>query len=246
MFLLDWLSRQRIDLHGKPRRTPRARQRPNGVPPRLEILEDRTLLSVVLVRDINPAAADASPFTLVGIAGTCYFSATDGAGAGAHGEELWKTDGTLAGTALVKDINPGPNSSTPVGAIAVGNKLFFIANDGTHGVELWVSDGTALGTVMVKDINPTGDSNPSNLTNVGGTVFFAATDGTHGIELWESDGTPAGTVMVKDINPTGDSDPTYLANLALNQASAVGSATFRRAGWSAGTLPAQLASEQLC
>jgi len=199
MFLLDWLSRQRIDLHGKPRRTPRARQRPNGVPPRLEILEDRTLLSVVLVRDINPAAADASPFTLVGIAGTCYFSATDGAGAGAHGEELWKTDGTLAGTALVKDINPGPNSSTPVGAIAVGNKLFFIANDGTHGVELWVSDGTALGTVMVKDINP-----------------------------------------------TGDSDPTYLANLALNQASAVGSATFRRAGWSAGTLPAQLASEQLC
>ncbi len=34
--------------------------------------------------------------------------------------------------------------------------------------------------------------------------------------------------------------------LVLNQASAVGSATFRRAGWSAGTLPAQLASEQLC
>ena len=35
---------------------------------------------------------------------------------------------------------------------AVGNTLYFEANDGTNGYELWKSDGTASGTVMVKDI----------------------------------------------------------------------------------------------
>ena len=35
--------------------------------------------------------------------GTLYFSANDNA----HGQELWKSDGTAAGTVMVKDINPG-------------------------------------------------------------------------------------------------------------------------------------------
>ena len=41
--------------------------------------------------------------------GTLFFSANDGT----NGNELWKSDGTAAGTVLVKDINPGGNASDP-------------------------------------------------------------------------------------------------------------------------------------
>ena len=144
--------------------------------------------------------------------GTLFFTANDGT----HGDELWKSDGTAAGTVLVKDINPGSPAIrrlqpqlVPRNLTNVNGTLFFTANDGTHGDELWKSDGTAAGTVLVKDINPGGtcirllvpNSSIPNLTNVNGTLFFAANDGAHGDELWKSDGTAAGTVLVKDINP---------------------------------------------
>ena len=116
-----------------------------------------------------------------------------------HGNELWKTDGTAAGTVLVKDINPGgysgyggyyPDSSFPANLTNVGGTLFFTANDGINGAELWKSDGTTAGTVMVKDISPGAyygliSSNPANLTNVGGKLFFSANDGNHRPELWK-------------------------------------------------------------
>jgi ELWxxDGT repeat protein len=38
----------------------------------------------------------------VRVGDTLYFAADDGS----HGTELWRTDGTRAGTWLVKDINP--------------------------------------------------------------------------------------------------------------------------------------------
>ena len=60
---------------------------------------------------------------------------------------MWATDGTTAGTHLVKDIVPGRNGSNPTGFLAAGDgRIFFTANTGT-GPTLWSSDGTAVGTV---------------------------------------------------------------------------------------------------
>ena len=72
--------------------------------------------------------------TLYGVVGeTLLFNASDGV----SGAELWKTDGTEAGTVLVKDINPGSLESFPVALGVVGETLFFRASDGVSGAELW-------------------------------------------------------------------------------------------------------------
>jgi RHS repeat-associated protein len=120
---------------------------------------------------------------------------------------------------LVKDIFPGFGSSGPDDLTAVGNTLFFIADDGINSRELWKSDGTETGTVLVKAINdlPSSPSNPSiipyNLTAVGNdTLFFVVDDSVNGRELWKSDGTAEGTVLVEDIRPgSASSFPRYLA-----------------------------------
>ncbi len=69
---------------------------------------------------------------------------------GENGCELWKSNGTAAGTVLVKDMVPGNPGSDARDLTAVGKTLFFVNDDGVHGRQLWKSDGTAAGTGIVK------------------------------------------------------------------------------------------------
>ena len=68
--------------------------------------------------------------------------------------ELWATDGTLAGTSLLRTLHPTPNSAAkPLGPAGLGHVACVVTTEDA-GSELWVSDGTAHGTVMVVDVMP--------------------------------------------------------------------------------------------
>src|SRR5438045_4524324 len=102
-----------------------------------------------------------------------------------NGPELWKSDGTQAGTVRVKDICPGACGSSPYQLTNLNGTLYFGADDGTNGQELWKSDGSDAGTVSVGDIYPgPGSSSPDSLRAALGTLFFSAADPVAGREPW--------------------------------------------------------------
>ncbi|MFZ9353117.1 MAG: ELWxxDGT repeat protein, partial [Candidatus Limnocylindrus sp.] len=106
---------------------------------------DGTEAGTTLVKDINAGSggADGSyPAHYVQLGDYLYFSATQDT----TGSELWRTDGTEAGTTLVKDIANGTDGSGPSNYFEFGDYVYFQANDGTSGYELWRTDGTEAGT----------------------------------------------------------------------------------------------------
>lgn len=159
-----------------------------------------------LVKDINPNGSSIAFQNEEGIIllnDILYFSADDGI----HGIELWRSDGTDAGTWMVKDINEGTADSEPIELMIVNETLFFFANDGDHGDELWVSDGTELGTTLVKDVNP-GTANGIDRDDIGSkqqyhaidnVLYFVADVNDDYDQLWRSDGTEMGTTLVKNV-----------------------------------------------
>jgi ELWxxDGT repeat protein len=171
---------------------------------------DGTAAGTTLVKDICPNLCPSWPILQVDAGltrrgGAVYFMAEGFQ----NGTGLWKSDGTEAGTVLVKSLSAGSSKITNV-----NGALFFTAKDAS-GVWLWKSDGEPGGTVPVKQIAGPGSVSQYFLTNVNGTLFFVADDGVNGRELWTSDGTPAGTAMVLDIAPgSGGSIADFTAPLA--------------------------------
>lgn len=170
---------------------------------------DGTESGTVMVKDIVPGATGGlvtSTVTtqLVGAGGLVFFAA----GTPESGAEIWRSDGTEAGTILLKDIEPGKYSSYPLGLTAAGNQMFFIAENAASGAELWRSDGTPSGTVMQRELFAGSESGTVQLPGredlpaaMGGVVYFSGRTPANGREFWRTDGTSAGTFMLKNIAP---------------------------------------------
>jgi len=137
-----------------------------------------------------------------------------GADDGVHGKEIWKSDGTLAGTVILKDIIPNTAGSISgdFNILMLNNKFYFIANLGT-GYALYESDGTDAGTVLVKPLRaPT--LNGVSADNY--FVFEGFDPDAGGMEPWISDGTAAGTKMLKNIRPGNTSSMANSKFIRLN------------------------------
>ncbi len=144
-----------------------------------------------------------SQLTVVG--NQLFFISSDGN----NGEDLWVSNGTTAGTSVVKDI-VGHNTSygnyyyslNVQYMTAAAGKLFFMADDPNGGIDLWVSNGTTAGTTVLMDFNPSTSYMPpiSNLTAANGALYFSGNTGSDGAQPWVSNGTTSGTVMLADVN----------------------------------------------
>ncbi len=186
-----------------------------------------TSAGTTLVKDIVAGAGSSNQADNYNIFsnGTSYLLFA--ASTAADGIELWRSDGTGAGTVLLKNINPGAVSSDPNNFFALNsNTVLFTAKDATNGEEIWKTDGSAAGTVLVKDINP----GPASSTSIelfpgfslpifrgfhffNNKAYFTATGGGSSVsEMWSTDGSAANTTLIKDIFPIATFSSILLIN----------------------------------
>ncbi|MFO0842660.1 MAG: ELWxxDGT repeat protein [Gemmataceae bacterium] len=135
--------------------------------------------SASLVADVLPGAASSAPRDFANVSGALYFSAQDPTG----GLGVYRSDGTAAGTKLLKNV--GPLGAEARAYTALGSNVYFSA----YGY-LWKTDGTPKGTAQLALVGP------QAITAMGVKMYFGAS------ELWVSDGTAKGTKLLKDIDPT--------------------------------------------
>ena len=115
--------------------------------------------------------------------GTLLFQGYDAAAAGGKWSldfELWKSDGTAAGTTLAAELVPGSGGSEPRFFGLVGSQALISVTDPQHGREPWLTDGTQQGTHLLKEINTgTADRKFGNVATVYGRLLVSANSRVH-------------------------------------------------------------------
>lgn len=178
-------------------------RRSRRVARRFESLEPRELLTGAPeqftrgggLRDYDSFTGQ--PYDHVTLGGEIFFPADDGTGE----VELWKTDGTSAGTFRVKDIRSGVQSSFPRELAAMNDRVLFTAYTEETGRELWSTDGTEGGTDLLTDIVPgPGSSEIATMVAADNLALFVQADS----EVWRTDGTAEGTFRLMKFLSVGD------------------------------------------
>lgn len=162
----------------------------------------QALSAPFLVRDLNPVLATASSnpraFVALSPTRTLFFATTVSEGA-----ELWRTDGTAAGTALVRDLAPGEASSVTGSMVALNGVAYFAATTPQAGTELWRSDGTAPGTWLVTDFVPGASGNlTAGPVVVGNRVLYVSATTTGAYQLAATDGVTTSMLKSFSLGPT--------------------------------------------
>lgn len=119
--------------------------------------------------------------------------------------DLWRSDGTDAGTYRLARIYPSSAFATGPFVVPVNGQAAFLADDGSFGRELWCSDGTLQGTRMVRNLVPGFRGLPSAFLKqfgaIGNQTVLQLEHSDSGIELYLSDCNSLNLIM--DLNPTG-------------------------------------------
>lgn len=163
---------------------------------------DGTAVGTQLVRDVWPGSASGlgtgneTQWSLRPLGNQLLFAADDGAG-----DELWRTDGTQAGTAIVTSIAGGPASALiSMQATTAGGRVLFAATSPVTGRDLWSTDGTFAGTQLLAD-DSIGNA-ATVLGFAGGQWLFTVGDATTA-RLYGTGGTAASTTLVANLNAGG-------------------------------------------
>jgi len=159
-------------------------------------------LEPYLVKDVEPVPwpASSAPSFPSAFGNAVLFFAEDGL----SGRQLWRSDGTAAGTWRLSDASPG-ELPTPWPFRVTERLYFFLSGDpiGTHA-SLWVSDGTPAGTFRLTEPGVGVFAWQSVWMAGQGVLYFVGWDWEHGDEPWRSDGTAAGTYRLADVRPGSD------------------------------------------
>jgi len=123
--------------------------------------------------------------------GRLWFRASDNT----HGQELWYTDGTEAGTFMFSDINDGSSGSSPFIYFNVEDYFYFTAYDGDSS-RLFMTDGKQM--IMDLDVHSSYVYIDGKPVMFDGEFYMSLGTQPTGYELWKSDGTSEGTVMVHE------------------------------------------------
>lgn len=128
--------------------------------------------------------------------GKLYFFALDGSeGFTVYGKEPWVSDGTSAGTFMLKDINPGFNGSSELANIKhfieyKGKMYFFSIGTSISGGGLFETDGTTEGTKLIFS---TSFYRIDEFKVHNNLLYFTYSDGP---SLYTTDGTAEGTKLL--------------------------------------------------
>ncbi len=160
---------------------------------------DGTPAGTSLLEDIRPGPASGlasgSQFyypAFFPAATRAFFAADDGV----HGQELWATDGTPAGTSQVLDLEPGAAGSDPADFSALGGDLLFVAQTAAAGREVWRWPLSGATPPQALEITPgTAGSGPTFLGATSAGAFFAGYTSAAGEELYLTDGTAMHLVL---------------------------------------------------
>ncbi|NTX35511.1 MULTISPECIES: hypothetical protein [unclassified Myxococcus] len=121
-----------------------------------------------------------------------------------YGREPWITDGTEAGTQVLKDLTPGSAGSALSQFASYGTFVTFfrtwqVMDPPRLQVELWRTDGSAEGTTQLVNLGVLSTLSPSYVRTSSAHLFFLSSP-EHGTALWRTNGTSGGTVFVKRLD----------------------------------------------